>query len=125
MSFLPTTCQAEITRVVDGDTYVAVYNQREYMIRIIGADTFETRYGRKLITQAKANNLALVIALQKGRAAKNFAENILLGETVTLIRPEGSPDNDGYYRHLRVVQVNWGNMLTDVASLLIQKGHNA
>jgi endonuclease YncB( thermonuclease family) len=124
-NFLPTICQAEITRVIDGDTYVAAYNQREYMIRIIGADTFETRYGRKLITQAKANNLALVQALQKGRAAKNFAENILLDETVTLIRPEGSPDNDSYFRHLRVVQVMWGNVLTDVATLLVQRGHTA
>jgi endonuclease YncB( thermonuclease family) len=125
MSFLPNVCQAEITRVVDGDTYVAEYNQREYMIRIIGADTFETRYGRKLLAQSQANNLPLRIALQKGRAAKNFAQNILLGETVTLIRPDTSPDNDGYFRHLRVVQVVWGNVLTDVATLLVQRGHTA
>jgi endonuclease YncB( thermonuclease family) len=125
MSFLPNICQADITRVIDGDTYVAAYNQREYMIRIIGADTFETRYGRKLMTQSQANNLPLRIALQKGRAAKNFAENILLGETVTLIRPDTSPDNDSYFRHLRVVQVMWGNVLTDFAGLLIQRGHNA
>jgi endonuclease YncB( thermonuclease family) len=125
MSFLPNVCQAEITRVVDGDTYVAMHNQREYMIRIIGADTYETRYGRKLMTQAQANNLPINIALQKGRAAKHFAENILLGETVTLIRPEGSPDNDGYFRHLRTVQVIWGNVLTDVATLLVQRGHCA
>jgi endonuclease YncB( thermonuclease family) len=125
MSFLPNICQAEITRVVDGDTYVAAYNQREYMIRIIGADTYETRYGRKLLTQAQANNLPLRIALQKGRAAKNFAHNILLGETVTLIRPDASPDNDGYFRHLRVVQVVWGNVATDFAGLLVQRGHTA
>jgi endonuclease YncB( thermonuclease family) len=125
MSFLPNVCQAEITRVVDGDTYVAMHNQREYMIRIIGADTYETRYGRKLMTQAQAHNLPINIALQKGRAAKNFAQNVLLGETVTLIRPEDAPDNDGYFRHLRVVQVNWGNVLTDVATLLVQRGHCA
>jgi endonuclease YncB( thermonuclease family) len=125
MSFLPNICQAEITRVIDGDTYVAAYNQREYMIRIIGADTYETRYGKKLLAQSQANNLPLRIALQKGRAAKNFAQNILLGETVTLIRPDGSPDNDGYFRHLRVVQVVWGNVLTDFAGLLVQRGHCA
>jgi endonuclease YncB( thermonuclease family) len=125
MSFLPNVCQAEITRVVDGDTYVAQYNQREYMIRIIGADTFETRYGRKLMAQARANSLPLVVAFQKGLAAKNFAQNILLGETVTLTRPDDSPDNDSYFRHLRTVQVNWGNVLTDVAGLLVQRGHTA
>jgi|688.fasta_scaffold1354257_1 endonuclease YncB( thermonuclease family) len=125
MSFLPNICQAEITRVVDGDTYVAAYNQREYMIRVIGADTFETRYGKKLLAQSEANNLPLNIALQKGRAAKNFAQNILLGETVTLTRPEDAPDNDGYFRHLRVVQVLWGNVLMDVATLLVQRGHCA
>jgi endonuclease YncB( thermonuclease family) len=125
MSFLPNICQAEITRVIDGDTYVAAYNQREYMIRIIGADTYETRYGKKLLAQSQANNLPLRIALQKGRAAKNFAENVLLGETVTLTRPDDAPDNDGYYRHLRVVQVVWGNVLTDFATLLIGRGHGA
>jgi endonuclease YncB( thermonuclease family) len=125
MSFLPNVCQAEITRVIDGDTYVAAYNQREYMIRIIGADTFETRYGRKLMTQSQTNNLPLNIALQKGRAAKNFAENVLLGETVTLTRPNDSPDNDLYFRHLRVVQVTWANVLTDFATLLVQRGHTA
>jgi endonuclease YncB( thermonuclease family) len=124
-NFLPNICQAEITRVVDGDTYVAAFKQREYMIRIIGADTYETRYGRKLLNQSRSNNIALVAALQKGRAAKHFAENILLGETVTLIRPEGSPDNDSYFRHLRMVKVNWGNVLTDFAGLLVQRGHNA
>jgi endonuclease YncB( thermonuclease family) len=125
MSFLPNVCQAEITRIVDGDTYVATYNQREYMIRIIGADTYETRYGRKLMTQSQANNLPLRIALQKGRAAKNFAENVLLGETVTLTRPEDAPDNDGYFRYLRTVQVMWGNVVTDFAGLLVQRGHCA
>jgi endonuclease YncB( thermonuclease family) len=124
-NFLPNLCEAEITRVVDGDTYVAEVDNREYMIRIIGADTYETRYGRKLMAQAKANNLAIAAAHQKGLAAKNFAENILLSEMVTLIRPEGSPDNDGYFRHLRVVQVVWGNVLTDFAGLLVQRGHCA
>ena len=124
-NFLPNICQAEITRVVDGDTYVATYNQREYMIRIIGADTFENRLGRKLFVQARSRKIPFRIALQKGRAAKNFAENVLLGETVTLTRPNDSPDNDGYFRHLRTVQILWGNVLTDFATLLVQRGHTA
>ncbi len=123
MSFLPNICQAEITRVVDGDTYVAAYNQREYMIRIIGADTFENRLGRKLFAQARLRKIPFRIALQKGRAAKNFAENVLLGETVTLLRPDTSPDNDGYFRYLRTVQIVWGNVVTDFATLLVQRGH--
>jgi endonuclease YncB( thermonuclease family) len=124
-NFLPNICQAEITRVIDGDTYVAEYNSKPYIIRIIGCDCFETRYSAKLRTQAQRHGLPLVTALQKGRGARNFAENVLLNTTVTLTRPEGSPDNDQFFRALRKVEFLWNNVPTDVATLLTQRGHAA
>ncbi len=125
MSFLPTTCQAIITRIIDGDTYVAEFNQKEYVVRIIGVDCFETRYSQKLRQQARKHNLPLSAAYLKGIAAKNFAESVLLTETVTLTRPNDSPDNDAYFRHLRTVTIPWGNVPTDFAQLLKQRQHVA
>jgi endonuclease YncB( thermonuclease family) len=125
MPFLPATCQAEITRVIDGDTYVAEFNNKEYIVRIIGVDCFETRYSAKLRQQARKHNIPLSVAYSNGIAAKNFAENILLGETVTLTRPNDSPDNDIHFRHLRTVTILWGNVQTDFAQLLTQRKHVA
>jgi endonuclease YncB( thermonuclease family) len=125
MPFLPATCQAEITRVIDGDTYVAEFNNKEYIVRIIGVDCFETRYSAKLRQQARKHNIPLSVAYSNGIAAKNFAENILLGETVTLTRPNDSPDNDIHFRHLRTVTILWGNVQTDFAQLLTQRKHSA
>ena len=125
MSFLPATCQAVITRIIDGDTYVAEFNAKEYVVRIIGVDCFETRYSAKLRQQACKHNLPLSVAYLKGVAAKHFAESVLLTETVTLTRPNDSPDNDSYFRHLRTVTVLWGNVTTDFAQLLTQRKHSA
>jgi endonuclease YncB( thermonuclease family) len=125
MSFLPTTCQAVITRIIDGDTYVAEFNAKEYVVRIIGVDCFETRYSAKLRQQARKHGIPLSVAYLKGVAAKNFAESVLLAETVTLTRPNDSPDNDIHFRHLRTVTVLWGNVQTDFAQLLKQRQHVA
>ena len=125
MSFLPATCQAVITRIIDGDTYVAEFNAKEYIVRIIGIDCFETRYSAKLRQQARKHNLPLSVAFAKGVAAKNFAESVLLTETVTLTRPNDSPDNDAYFRHLRTVTILWGTVPTDFAQLLTQRKHGA
>ena len=125
MSFLPTTCQAEITRIIDGDTYVAEFNAKEYVVRIIGIDCFETRYSQKLRQQARKHNIPLSVAFARGIAAKNFAESILLTETVTLTRSNDSPDNDIHFRHLRTVTILWGNQPTNFAQLLTQRKHSA
>ena len=124
-NFLPNICQAEIVCVIDGDTYVAEYNGKAYVIRVLGIDCFETRFSTKLRTQAQRHGLPLVTALQKGRGARNFAENVLLNTTVTLTRPEGSPDNDQFFRALRKVETSWNNTPTDVATLLTERGHAA
>jgi endonuclease YncB( thermonuclease family) len=125
MPFLPATCQAEITRIIDGDTYVAEFDNKEFVVRIIGVDCFETRYSAKLRQQARKHNLPLSVAFAKGIAAKNFAENTILHETVTLTRPNDSPDNDSYFRHLRTVTILWGNQPTNFAQLLTQRKHVA
>lgn len=125
MNFLPNTCQAEIVRVIDGDTYVVEYNARAYIVRIIGCDCFETRYSTKLRQQAQKHGIAMVVALQKGRGARNFAENVLLNTTVTLTRPEGNPDNDQFFRHLRTVEIQWNNQPKNFATLLTERGHAA
>jgi endonuclease YncB( thermonuclease family) len=125
MSFLPPSCTCTITRVVDGDTYCVEYERHEYIVRILGVDCFETRYGAKLRSQSLARGISLREALKKGIRAKDFAENILLGETVTIIRPDGVPDNDIYFRYLRQVFVQWGNANTNLAALLAQHGYEA
>lgn len=125
MSFLPTICQAEVVRVIDGDTYCVEWNNKEYVVRIIGCDCFETRYTRKLFNQSRKHGISLVTAYQRGKAARNFAENTLLNQTVTLTRPQDSPDNDSYYRHLREVEMMWNNVSTNFSTLLIQRNHAA
>lgn len=124
-NFFSNICHAEIVRVIDGDTYVAEYHNKTYIIRILGADCFETRYSSKLRQQARVNNISLVAALQKGRAARNFAENVLLNQIVHLTRPEGSPDNDQFFRYLRLVEVVWNNVPTNFADVLHLRGHVA
>lgn len=125
MTFFPASCQAVVNRVIDGDTYVAEFENREYIIRIIGCDCFETRYTAKLRAQARKHGIPIVQAYQKGIAAKHFAENLLLGQTVHLTRPNDSPDNDPFYRYLRIVEVQCNNAVRDIAQLLTMRGHVA
>jgi endonuclease YncB( thermonuclease family) len=124
MTFLPATCNATVTRIIDGDTYVIEWSGNEYVIRLIGADTFETRYSAKLRKQALRHSISMAEAIQKGRAASQFAESVLLGEIVTLVRPDVSPDNDMFFRHLRTVSVMWNSKPTDFAQLLRKNGHD-
>jgi hypothetical protein len=124
MQFLPISCNATVTRIIDGDTYVVEANEREFIIRIIGCDCFETRYSNKLRKQAVRHNISMAEAIQKGRGAADFATTVLLGEIVTLVRPDASPDNDMFFRHLRTVNVMWNNKATDFATLLRKNGHD-
>jgi endonuclease YncB( thermonuclease family) len=124
MQFFPATCTATVTRIIDGDTYVIEWAGKEYVIRLIGADTFETRYSAKLRKQALRHSISMAEAIQKGRAASQFAESVLLGEIATLVRPDVSPDNDMFFRHLRTVGVIWANKPTDFAMLLRKSGHD-
>jgi endonuclease YncB( thermonuclease family) len=124
MTFFPATCNATVTRVVDGDTYCVEWDNKEFVVRIIGCDCFETRYSNKLRKQAVRHNISMAEAIQKGRAASGFATTVLLGEVVTLSRPDGSPDNDMFFRHLRTVSVMWNNKPTDFATLLRKNGHD-
>lgn len=123
--FLPPNCTAVISRVIDGDTYIADWNGKQFVVRIAGADCYETRYTQKLRNQSVAKNISLAEAIQRGRAARNFAEGVLLMQVVRLERPASSPDNDAYGRYLREVHTDWGGTEKNVAELLVAHNHVA
>lgn len=87
---LPTAARetATVVRVIDGDTIVVNLNGSEEKVRYVGVDTPELeRNGRPVECQ--------------GEAARDFNEQLVLGQSVTLERDMS--DRDQYDRLLRYV----------------------
>lgn len=88
-----TTAQANVVDVVDGDTIKVALNGTTETVRIIGLDTPETKDPRKPVQCF-------------GKEASAKANEMLAGQTVTLIEDPTQDSRDKYGRILRYVEVN-------------------
>lgn len=57
-------------KVVDGDTFKAMFHGKMEYIRLAGIDCFETGEGERLKSQAKAQHIGIKQALKKGKDAE-------------------------------------------------------
>lgn len=112
---------ARVIDIFDGDTFDAIYEGRTHRVRVLNIDCYETSYGSRLSGQAEDNNISNDSALALGKAAKELAEEYLLGRNVTLFRDNSAPNTDIYGRLLRYVSV--GGIKYD--SLIIANGLDA
>jgi endonuclease YncB( thermonuclease family) len=118
---LDSTAIVTISRVVDGDTYNFGIGRDTISLRILDIDAFETRHGARLDSQAAKAHITTDSAFSLGQLGKKFADSLLDGQKVLLVRKY--PDNfDSYNRLLRHVYYYQGNSTIDFGALMLQKG---
>lgn len=82
--------KAKVYHVTDGDTVKVKINGKNFVVRLIGVDTPETKDPRKTVQCF-------------GREAAAYTKKILLNQTVTLESDRASGNKDKYGRLLRYV----------------------
>lgn len=99
--------QAQVIRVIDGDTIEVLLENKKEKVRVIGIDAPETVDPRQTVECF-------------GKEASNFAKTFLDGETGMLESDPTQADKDNYGRLLRYVFVNEG---VDFGKLMLEQGY--
>jgi micrococcal nuclease len=104
---LSPSVNAQVTRVIDGDTLVVDIEGEEMKVRLIGVNTPETVDPRRPVECF-------------GAEASAQAHELLENQSIVLISDDTQGDVDKYDRLLRYVELNDG---TDVGRELISQGY--
>lgn len=104
---------ATINYVTDGDTFKILTDNETVIIRLLGIDCFETRNGTRLNEQAQKANISVDSAYSIGQATKQYTIDVLLNQSVVLLRDSNEINIDVYGRLLRHVVLN-DSMFSDM-----------
>ncbi len=118
---LDSSAQVTVSSVTDGDTFSFIERNEKINIRILGIDTYETRHGARLDSQAVHAGITIDSAYVLGIRAKVFADSLLNNRIVLLYRDPKQPNFDTYGRLLRHVFFTEGGLSIDYGSLMLQK----
>lgn len=125
MSALPQSCAAQelesatVTRVKDGDTFVAIIRGTEETIRLIGIDAPESYRNNKFRYDAGRSGESDETLIAKGQAATAFLK-VLLPEGTSVRLEFDRRIRDRYKRLLCYVYLPDGTMVNE---LLVEQGH--
>lgn len=106
---LPPSAFAEdlrVSRVIDGDT---VQLENKEIVRLIGVDTLESRYNRRLQLQTHETGLPPHVIIQRGKEAANYTRSLLIGKRVRLEFDKTKKDR--YGRTLAYVYLEDGTFI--------------
>jgi micrococcal nuclease len=106
-----------VVRVVDGDTFLLNTKER---VRLIGIDTPEKFYSKKLERDAERTNKDKATIQKLGREASDFVKDLVEGKKVTLKTDPYSSEKDRYNRLLRYVYLEDGTL---VNAKIIESGY--
>ena len=106
----------DVTYVYDGDTFAFYENSVQFKVRVLKIDCFETSKNSRLSDQAEKAGISVDSALTLGIKGREYADSVLKGNEVTLIKDKYAPNTDDYDRLLRIVEVNgerYDSLLTE------------
>ena len=118
---LDSAATVTVGRVIDGDTFDFGIGSDTLGVRILGIDAFETRHGSHLDSQAMTAKISVDSAFALGKRAKQFADSLLSGKSVLLVRDSKQPAFDAFGRMLRHVYYYEGSESHDFGALMLQK----
>ena len=118
---LDSTATITVGRVIDGDTFEFGIGSDTIGVRVLDIDAFETRHGSHLDSQAIKAGISVDSAYALGKIAKQFADSLLTGRSVLLVREHGQPPFDDFSRMLRHVYYYEGSLTHDFGALMLQK----
>jgi micrococcal nuclease len=87
-----------VTRVIDGDTFEITSGEH---VRLLGIDTPEKWESNKLTKDSERTKKDKETIQALGKLASDYAENILLNQTVVLVSDSTNDNKDRYGRLLR------------------------
>ncbi|OQA29471.1 MAG: SPBc2 prophage-derived endonuclease YokF precursor [Verrucomicrobia bacterium ADurb.Bin345] len=96
----------QVVNVVDGDTLDIDWFRGVARLRIVGIDTFESRHGAKLKSQAEEWGVTDGRAADLGRLATEAVQTAVTGKLVRIKFPSGSIERDSFGRLLAYVYVD-------------------
>jgi micrococcal nuclease len=117
---LPDGIKVVVERVIDGDTFDAIYKKKRLRVRVLGLDTPEKRRGKKASQDAERAGSSVTQQIELGVSASARAEGLLLDKKVILLsgRDDRGPRKDLYGRYLAYVEVSG----KDYGLLMIKEG---
>jgi endonuclease YncB( thermonuclease family) len=117
---LPDGLKVVVERVIDGDTFDAIYKKKRLRVRVLGLDTPEKRRGKKASSDAERAGSSVTQQIELGKSASERAERLLLDKKVILSsgRDDRGPRKDLYGRYLAYVEVSG----KDYGLLMIKEG---
>lgn len=102
--------EAQVLRVIDGDTIVVNINGTEEKVRLIGVDTPESRLNSRAYLQEKKLGKDAEVIVELGKKAKEFSSSILQ-TTQKVFLEFDVQQRDKYGRLLAYVYLPDGKML--------------
>lgn len=99
--------QNTVIKVYDGDTFQIDTGEK---VRLLGIDTPEKWESGKLDKDSERSGKDKEVIKKLGQLASDYAENILLNATVTLVSDSTNSDKDRYGRLLRYAYLSDGTM---------------
>lgn len=118
---LDSSATVTVGRVIDGDTFNFAIGSDTLGVRILDIDAFETRHGSHLDSQAVSAKISVDSAFALGQIAKHFADSLLRGKSVLLVRDSKQSPFDDFGRMLRHVYYYEGSQSHDFGALMLQK----
>lgn len=118
---LPDGVKVVVERVIDGDTFDAIYKKKRLRVRVLGLDTPEKRRGQKASKDAERAGSSVTQQIELGKSASERAESLLLDKKVILTsgRDNRGPRKDLYGRYLAYVELSGGK---DYGLVMIKEG---
>jgi micrococcal nuclease len=104
--------QAEIVRVIDGDTVAVSLNGRRETVRLIGIDTPESRPNRKAKKDAERSKNDVETITSLGKKATGYVEGLLKAGTTVEIEFD-LRQRDRYGRLLGYLYLSDGRMVNE------------
>ena len=109
-----------VERVVDGDTLKLSDGRR---VRLIGVDTPELHYSKKLIRDARSSNRDIKTIQAMGQAASDFTKSLCVGKKVRLETDVEKYDKygrvlayvyleDGSFLNAKILEEGYGQVMT-------------
>lgn len=111
--------EAEVVRIVDGDTFVINFNGEIEKVRLIGVDTPESKRNRKAKRDAAEYNENLDDIISMGKEAAAYVKTLIEPDKIVKVEFDVQ-ERDQYGRLLCYVYLRNGKMLNKI---LVEEGY--